>query len=503
MKTNSRRYRRHRNPEITDTKESPFFSPTQKVLQSKEDAFFQPKLSVGQPGDKYEREADAVADKVVNQQPAKGNAVQRKEISAVQAMPEGKDEEKKEDAKKVQKKGQADKEEKKPEVATGKKEEEKRVQKKGNGKEEEKKAPAADRKEEEKPVQKKEEQEKKPAADEVLKEEKEEDKKGAKPGVMAKESNSRGMEDGGEQLGQRLSEQRGHGVPLSPDVKKEMGQAIGADFGNVRVHTGDKAAELSSDLGAQAFTHGNDVYFNSGKYDPSSAGGKHLLAHELTHVVQQGAAPVAEGKQGTPAAGHSTPGVQRETSTPLPDGVKADEQSEIAKFPIGDFNVEIKPDRKATKEENVAADHAETKGNIAAYVSYEMDSKKRVTKVSISKTLIIETIYGADATSKSDSGYGRGHIKSDKDKGNKSLGFHEGNHGVDFMEYVKTHPFPEIVIKKPVSKAKFEKLQAEWKAQHEAYVKDMEAISKTKTDDVTDPPAPAPAPAPAPEAPKQ
>ncbi|TWV98656.1 DUF4157 domain-containing protein [Chitinophaga pinensis] len=62
---------------------------------------------------------------------------------------------------------------------------------------------------------------------------------------MAKESNSRGMEDGGEQLGRRLSEQRGNGVPLSPDVKREMSQAIGADFGNVRVHTGDKATELS------------------------------------------------------------------------------------------------------------------------------------------------------------------------------------------------------------------------------------------------------------------
>ncbi|SFM60914.1 protein of unknown function [Chitinophaga sp. YR627] len=527
MKTNSRRYRRHRNPENTDTKEAPFFSPTQKVLQSKEDAFFQPKLSVGQPGDKFEREADAVADKVVNRQSAKGNAVQRKEISSVQAKSEPKEEEKKvqkqEDKdEKVQKKDA--KEEKKPELNAPRKEEEKPVQKKGKeeekkmpapgkkeeekpvqkkGKEEEKKAPAPEKKEEEKPVQKKEEQEKKPAADEVLKEEKEDDKKGGKPAVMAKESNSRGMEDGGEQLGQRLSEQRGNGVPLSPDVKREMSQAIGADFGNVRVHTGDKATELSSELGAQAFTHGNDVYFNSGKYDPSTAGGKHLLAHELTHVVQQGAAPAMDNKKGAPAAGHSTPGVQKETSTPLPEGVKADEVSEVAKFPIGDFSVEVKPDRKATKEENVAADHAETKGNIAAYVSYETDSKKRVTKVTISKTLIIETIYGADATSKSDSGYGRGHIKSDKDKGNKSLGFHEGNHGVDFMEYVKTHPFPEIVIRKPVSQAKFEQLQAAWKLQHEAYVKDMEAVSKKKTDDVTDPPAPAPAPAPAPEAPRQ
>ncbi|WP_186774432.1 hypothetical protein [Chitinophaga pinensis] len=128
MKTNSRRYRRHRNPENTDTKEAPFFSPTQKVLQSKEDAFFQPKLSVGQPGDKFEREADAVADKVVSRQSAKGNAVQRKEISSVQAKSEPKEEEKK-----VQKQQDMDEKVQKKDV---KKEEEKPVQKKG--KEEEK-----------------------------------------------------------------------------------------------------------------------------------------------------------------------------------------------------------------------------------------------------------------------------------------------------------------------------------------------------------------------------
>lgn len=504
MKTNSRRYRRHRNPETAEKKEGPFFSPASKATQTKDAAFFQPKLAVGQPGDSYEREADAVADKVVSQQPAKGNAVQRKEISAVQAMPEKKEEEKqvqkkeadkKEEEKPVQKKDEKGQEEEKVQKKgiPDKKEEEKPVQKKDDkGKEEEmlQKKGATDKKEEEKPVQKKEEPEKKPAADEVLKEEKEE-KKDGKPSVMAKESSSHGAQDGGDQLARQLKDQRGDGSPLPREVRKEMGNSIGADFSDVRIHTGEKAAELSNEIGAQAFTHGNDVYFNSGKYDTDSSAGKHLLAHELTHVVQQGAAPAMEGKKSSAAAAHSTPGVQREISTPLPEGVKPDEKSEVANFPIGSFKVEIRPDRKATEEENIAADHAHTSGSIDAVVAYERNkSSNKITKARISKTLIIQTIYGAEATSKGDSGYGRGFIKSDRDKGNKSLGFHEGNHGIDFMEYIKTHPFPEIVIKKPVTDAEFATLKAEWDIKHKAYVDDMLATSKKNTDDVKDPPAP-------------
>jgi hypothetical protein len=520
MKMNSRRYRRHRNPEKTDQKEGPFFSPTSKAIQTKEDAFFQPKLTVGEPGDQYEKEADSVADKVVNKQPASGTAVQRKEISAVQAMPE-----KKEEDKKVQKKGMNDKkEEEKPvqkKAAPDKKEEEKPVQKKGDkGKDEEllqkkaspdkkeeekvvqkkddkakeeeqlQKKTAPDKKEEEKLVQKKEEPEKKPAADEMLKEEKEEKEKGM-PAVMTKANNSRGAGEGSDQLAQQLKDQRGNGALLPRDVRNEMSESIGADFSKVRIHTGEKAAALSDEIGAQAFTHGNDVYFNSGKYDTDSSAGKHLLAHELTHVVQQGAAPAIEGKASSASAAHVTPGVQREISTPLPDGVKPDERSEIAYFPIGSFKVEIRPDRKAREEENIPADRAFTSGSIDAQISYELNSQNKVSRATISKTLIIETIYGANATSKGESGYGRGFIKSDKEKGNTSLGFHEGNHGIDFMEYIKTHPFPEIVIRRPITQAAFEVLKAEWETKRRAYVADMLATSETKTDKVTDPPAPA------------
>ena len=56
----------------------------------------------------------------------------------------------------------------------------------------------------------------------------------------------------------------------------------------VRIHTENEVAvQMSKELGAQAFTHGNDIYFNKGKYNPSSKEGKQLLAHELTHTIQQ------------------------------------------------------------------------------------------------------------------------------------------------------------------------------------------------------------------------
>ncbi|QEC78002.1 eCIS core domain-containing protein [Mucilaginibacter ginsenosidivorax] len=80
---------------------------------------------------------------------------------------------------------------------------------------------------------------------------------------------------------------QGGGKPMDGSTKSFMESRFGNDFSNVRIHTGDYAAQMSKELNAHAFTVGNDIYFNSGKYAPDASGGKHLLAHELTHVVQQ------------------------------------------------------------------------------------------------------------------------------------------------------------------------------------------------------------------------
>jgi hypothetical protein len=85
---------------------------------------------------------------------------------------------------------------------------------------------------------------------------------------------------------------RGGGKPLDDNIRGSMEQGFGADFTNVRVHTGGQADALNRSLNAKAFTVGNDVFFGKGQYNPGSSGGKQLLAHELTHTVQQGATDV-------------------------------------------------------------------------------------------------------------------------------------------------------------------------------------------------------------------
>ncbi len=89
---------------------------------------------------------------------------------------------------------------------------------------------------------------------------------------------------------------RGRGRPLPAPVRRDMESAFGANFGAVRVHTDEPAHALSADLGARAFTTGSDIFFARKEFDTSSARGKHVLAHELAHVVQQGGAPASVGR---------------------------------------------------------------------------------------------------------------------------------------------------------------------------------------------------------------
>jgi hypothetical protein len=88
-----------------------------------------------------------------------------------------------------------------------------------------------------------------------------------------------------------LQASRGGGQPLRDETRGWMESRFGTAFDQVRVHTDTRAVQLSRKLDAQAFTHGADIYFDAGNYNPGSRPGKRLLAHELTHVVQQGAGP--------------------------------------------------------------------------------------------------------------------------------------------------------------------------------------------------------------------
>ena len=85
----------------------------------------------------------------------------------------------------------------------------------------------------------------------------------------------------------KITTSRGKGQPLSESTRDFMEPRFGADFSGVKVHTDGQADGLNRSLHARAFTTGQDIFFRQGEYNPGSQQGKELLAHELTHVVQQ------------------------------------------------------------------------------------------------------------------------------------------------------------------------------------------------------------------------
>lgn len=84
-----------------------------------------------------------------------------------------------------------------------------------------------------------------------------------------------------------ISSARGGGRPLPGGLQQQMGQTFNTDFSGVRVHTDAQADGLNQSLQARAFTTGQHIFFRRGEYSPGSAQGRQILAHELTHVVQQ------------------------------------------------------------------------------------------------------------------------------------------------------------------------------------------------------------------------
>lgn len=96
--------------------------------------------------------------------------------------------------------------------------------------------------------------------------------------------------EGGEiddQTTSQINSARGGGSALPTATAQRMGDAMGADFSDVRVHTDSQSSALNQTLNARAFTTGSDIFFQKGEYQPGTSGGDKLLAHELTHVVQQ------------------------------------------------------------------------------------------------------------------------------------------------------------------------------------------------------------------------
>ena len=116
----------------------------------------------------------------------------------------------------------------------------------------------------------------------------EEDTNAAPPQIQTKSDND-GVEISPD-LENRIGQMQGQGQALPDSERSFFEKRMGADFSEVRVHTNGEAAQTAQDLQARAYTVGSDIAFNQGEYQPGSDEGRHLLAHELTHVMQQGEA---------------------------------------------------------------------------------------------------------------------------------------------------------------------------------------------------------------------
>jgi hypothetical protein len=138
--------------------------------------------------------------------------------------------------------------------------------------------------------------------------------------VQAKREDPRAGFDAGSMVEDQLHAQKGSGSPLPGEVRAFMEPRFGADFSGVRVHTGGEASQLNRQLSAQAFTHGQDIYVGEGHYSPGSEAGQRLLAHELTHVVQQtGSVQRHETPLAAPQLKQEVGTVQRLTLQKVPD----------------------------------------------------------------------------------------------------------------------------------------------------------------------------------------
>ena len=242
-----------------------------------ESAFIQAKLNVGKPGDKYEVEADTVADKVVSKQqggvlggdstffsPTVTPTVQKQEDTEVQE---------KSIAQNIT-----------PTVQLAPAEEE--VQSK-----EEENVQAKEDEE----VQRKEEENVQAKEDEEVQRKEEENVQAKEDEVQAKLSVSTPKKTN---LSSRIKSAKGKGSEMPSALKSNMESGFGADFSGVRIHTGSDSVQMNKDLGAKAFTNKNDIFFNEGKFSPDSKDGQTLIAHELTHTIQQGASKPKDAANG-------------------------------------------------------------------------------------------------------------------------------------------------------------------------------------------------------------
>src|SRR6266498_537077 len=143
---------------------------------------------------------------------------------------------------------------------------------------------------------------------------------------------------------QTLAASKGGGTALPGNTRQFMESRFNADFSGVRIHTDSTAEHLSSSVHAKAFAHGNDIYFNSRQFSPHSIEGGTLLAHELTHTIQQGASK------------STTPSINSKTSLSKKNILHRSADSKVLSAlnnPVKDSNIMAKKTSEGNGETNI------------------------------------------------------------------------------------------------------------------------------------------------------
>uniref|UniRef100_UPI0039A51D10 eCIS core domain-containing protein n=1 Tax=Nostoc piscinale TaxID=224012 RepID=UPI0039A51D10 len=195
----------------------------------------QMKLTIGQPGDKYEQEADRLAADVVQQI----NAPETQQVQR-EAAPEEEEVQMKPISGSIQRE----------------------------------------------PAPEEEEVQMKPISGNIQREPAPEEEEVRMKPIVQRLSGAGGM-TATPDLEQSIQQARSSGQPLTESIREPMEQAFGADFSGVKIHADAQSNELNQSIQAKAFTTGKDIFFRQGEYQPGNRGGQELIAHELTHVVQQ------------------------------------------------------------------------------------------------------------------------------------------------------------------------------------------------------------------------
>jgi hypothetical protein len=338
------------------------------------------------------------------------------------------------------------------------------------------------------------------------------------------------------------------GRPLSQGERAFFEPRFGQDLGHVRLHDDAGAGQAARAIGARAYTLQNHIAFAPGQFAPGTSEGRRLIAHELTHTLQQSGpvlrrlpidlvamdqpyegsvdqplgslgskrgdempsrsvmtyaearalmdcikvvgsddiarAECAESVLGVPVPEWKTvPGI----SSPVPFRAGVATTGE-ATTRIGPVNLTVLPDTTSTDAAMTNA--AKTEINVAPlpagtnFVDW-VSNGGTVSSFTFNQdvfAMTIQTTFGPGASAGAPSGYGRGTSEADKDTRQTTLGFHEGEHGRDFITYLQANPYPVFAGKTGQSDQVFRGHVVAFKTAVAAYIVTMSRLSELRTD---------------------